>query len=97
MKQIVIRLLAPGIRVYDFCYGEIVDGQFHLLDANDLPSECTEFIRISNLLGTQAYICSDILRDFIEYIIPNTTDFGYYDHLITFTLNPDYGTEEKEE
>lgn len=97
MKQIIIRLIAPGIPVFDFCFGEITDEQFHPLDVNDLPSEYLRFVETSDLLGTQAFIRSCNLRNFLEFVIPNVSDIGYYDRFIILTLNSDYGTEEEKE
>ena len=97
MKQIVIRSIAPGLPVFDFSYGEITDGQFHSFDVSDLSIDLLPFIQISNLLGTQAYICGSNLRDFFACAIPYVSDIAYYDRFIVLSLNPDYGTEKEEE
>lgn len=97
MKQIIVRMLCPGIPVYDFAYGEIVDNQFRPLDVKDLPGEVLECVTVSDLLGTQAYIHVSSLLRLVKLLVPCASEFRYYDHFLVFEMNPGYGTQEENE
>lgn len=99
MKQVVIRLVAPGVNVYDVSYGEIVDGQFRPVDIETAPSVVLHYVVRSSILGSQAYLpkkgLAFLLKDLDDDILEN---IELYVNFIVITLkNNDDDEEPKEE
>lgn len=96
MHQIVIRILAPQISVFDFVFGQVIDGQFKPGDCNDLPAEILDCVDVSNLLGTQAFVKSTRVSVLTRKILAAGADMLIYPNFIVFNLPENYVTEEKE-
>lgn len=95
-KQLIIRILGAGIPVYDVAFGEIRDGQFAPLDPSDLSPDILDYIVLSDLLGTQAYVQSFQLRELIACAMPYVDEVSFYPNFIVLSFVDDYGTEKKE-
>lgn len=95
MYQIAIRRIAPEVKVFDFAFGSIVDGHFVLADINLLPVEVLVFVRISDLLSSQAYIAADRMADFAKTVLTAGASFELYPNFVVFTLPENYVTEKE--
>jgi len=95
MHQIVIRILAPQVAVYDFVFGRIVDGQFTPMDCSILPTEILERIEVSDLLGTQAFVKASGLTSLTDTLLDVGAIMSLYSGFIVFNLPEGY-VEEKE-
>nr|DAI54477.1 MAG TPA: hypothetical protein [Microviridae sp.] len=96
-KQLIIRILAAGIPVYDVAYGEIRDGQFTPTDLVDLPADILDCIVLSDFLGTQAYVQASHLRELIACAVPYADEVSFYPNFIVLSFVDGYGTEKKED
>lgn len=96
-KQLIIRVLGAGIPVYDVAYGEIRDGQFIPLDPKDLTPDILNRIVLSDLLGTQAYVHADHLRDLIACAVLRIDGISFYPNFIVLSFVDGYGTKKKED
>ena len=105
MKQIVIRILAPQVTVFDVQTGAIdhTQGQF-VPDADiesvlyNLAPSVADLVRYDTLLGGKAFITSENLGFFIAGICSLKTYLGleFYPNFIVLKLNDD-GTKKEEE
>lgn len=101
--QIIIRILGSGIPVFDFTIGEVVEGQFKIVDnfedfvTRRLPA-IAEFVTFDTLLGTQAYITSANLGKVTKFITnhPHFAGMLFYPNFVVFNLNDDEPTKEKD-
>lgn len=98
MKQLIFRLIASGVNVFDVMYGQIVDGQFTPLDPEQIPYAASLYIVRSELLGSQGYIRKDflvkLLRDMFSIDLIENVEM--YPNFICITLK-DKSDETKEE
>lgn len=97
MYQIAVRRIAPEVKVFDFAFGSIVDGHFAFADINILPAEVLDFVCISDLLGSQAYIKTDCLANFAKTVLTAGASFELYPNFVVFTLPEGYVTEKEKE
>lgn len=97
MYQIAIRRIAPEVKVFDFAFGSIIDGHFALADINILPVEILDFVCISDLFSSQAYIEADRMADFAKTILTAGASFELYPNFVVFTLPEGYVTEKEKE
>lgn len=96
MKQFVIRMY-PGITtVYDFIYGDVVDGQFTPLPFDSCPFYIGDFIVEDTLLGGVAYIKSETVPEFIAFVTPSVRSFQMLNGFIVLTLCDDVKKKEKD-
>ena len=86
MKQIVIRILGPQLRVFDFAYGEISEGSFVPLDVNDLPVDVSSLVHVDSILGTQAYVEDSNLADLFKVLLDFDPVISIYPNFIVFTF-----------
>lgn len=101
--QIVFRLLGPGIPVFDFIAGEIVDGQFKpfedlcgSLDA--LIPGLSNLVHFDDLLGTRAYVKSQSLGAAIALITahPDFACMRFFPNFLVFEFSGHGKTKEKD-
>ena len=97
MYQIAVRRIAPEVKVFDFAFGSIIDGHFVLADINILPAEILDFVCISDLLSSQAYIKTDYMADFAKTVLTAGASFELYPNFVVFTLPEGYVTEKEKE
>lgn len=104
MKQIVIRILAPQIPVFDIQTGSIDQAQGQFIPDTDveatflkLAPSVVDLIRYDSLLGGKAFITSDNLGIFIASICSLRTYLGleFYPNFIVLKIDDD-GTEKEE-
>lgn len=104
MKQIVLRILAPQVPVYDVQTGVIDQTQGQFVPDTDVEATLLEFapsavdlVRYDSLLGGKAFITSDNLGFFVASIcsLPIYLGLEFYPNFIVLKLNDD-GTKEKE-
>lgn len=96
MYQIIIRILAPQISVFDFVFGKIVDGQFQPADCRCLPDDVLEHVQVSNLLGTQAFVESSHVSALTSTVLDAGADMSIYPNFIVFSLPEGYVSKEEE-
>lgn len=96
MYQIAIRRIAPEVKVFDFAFGSIIDGHFVPADVSVLPAEVLDFVCLSDLLGSQAYIKADCLTDFAKTVLSAGASLEFYPNFVVFTLPKGYVTEKEE-
>lgn len=96
MKQFVIRILGPQLPVFDFVYGEISGGQFVPLDIESAPPAIRSCVRVSTLLGTQAYVKSSKLGRLIKALLDVCPEVSFYPNYIVFSI-PDHEKSQKTE
>lgn len=92
MRQIVIRILAPQVPVFDFAFGEIVDGQFQHADCCCLPADILEHVQVSSLLGTQAFVESAHVSALVSAILNAGAEMSIYPNFIVFSLPEGYAS-----
>lgn len=97
MYQIVIRILAPQLPVFDFSLGQIIDGQFHPADVKLLPDDVLKNIQISELLGTQAYVQANQLSAVVSVLSNAGASIQFYPNFIVFSLSENYVTEKEKD
>lgn len=97
MYQIAVRRIAPEVKVFDFAFGSTIDGHFALADINILPAEILDFVCISDLLSSQAYIKADYMADFAKTVLTAGASFELYPNFVVFTLPEGYVTEKEKE
>lgn len=97
MYQIAIRRIAPEVKVFDFVFGSIIDGHFVPADVNILPAKVLDFICLSDLLSSQAYIEADRVSDFAKAVLDAGASFELYPNFVVFTLPEGYVTEKEKE
>jgi len=97
MYQIVIRVLAPQLAVFDFVFGEIVDGQFHPADCTLLPKDILDHVQISALLGTQAFVESTHVSALVKAILNTGADMSMYPNFAVFSLPENYVSKEEKD
>lgn len=96
MHQIIIRILAPQVPVFDFILGKIVDGQFQPVDCRCLSSDILEHVQVSSFLGTQAYVESTHVSALTSAILNTGADMLIYPNFIAFNLPEGYVSKEEE-
>lgn len=101
--QIIIRILGPGIPVFDFVAGKVVDGQFKAFEdlrskLEKIDSRLTSAVYFDSLLGTQAYVDAAHLHVAVSCIASNPHFIGmqFYPNFIVFNLDCDEQTKEKD-
>lgn len=101
--QIIIRVLGPGIPVFDFVAGEIVDGQFKAFDdlrpnLDKIDSRLASVIHFDSLLGTQAYVDAAHLHMVVSYVSssPHFSGMQFYPNFVIFNLDCNEPTKEKD-
>lgn len=97
MYQIAIRRIAPELKVFDFAFGSIIDGHFVSADVNILPAEVLDFICLSDLLNSQAYIKADRVANLAKVVLNAGASFELYPNFAVFTLPEGYVTEKEKE
>lgn len=104
MKQIIVRILAPQLPVYDIQTGAIDQAQGQFISDADLEAtllkiapSAADLVRYDSLLGGKAFITSDNLGFFVASIcsLQNYLGIEFYPNFIVFKLNDD-GTKEEE-
>lgn len=95
MHQVVVRILAPQVSVFDFAFGQIVDGQFTPLDCGVLPENILKHIHLSNLLGTAAFLESTQLSALASALLDAGCDMTFYPSFIVFNLPEGYVSKEE--
>lgn len=91
--QIIFRIFGPGIPVFDFAVGGIVDGGFKPFEdvrgcLDSLVPALSEFVHLDDLLGTRAYVK---LRDLgvataLITAHPRFAGMQFYPNFIVFDL-----------
>lgn len=97
MHQIVIRILAFQIAVYDFVLGRMVDGQFIPKDCSALPEEILKYVEVSDLLGTQAFVKKSNLTPLICALLEAGAVISVCSGFIVFDLPEGYVSEEEKD
>lgn len=97
MHQVVVRILAPQVSVFDFAFGQIVDGHFTPLDCDALPEDILKHIHLSNLLGTAAFMESAQLSALTSTLLDAGCDMTLYPGFIVFNLPEGYVSKEEED
>lgn len=104
MKQVIIRILAPQIPVYDLQTGAIDEAQGQFVPDADIESVLSElapasasFVRYDSLLGGKAFVTSDDLGSFFSSVCASETFAGmdFYPNFVVLKLD-DHGTKEEE-
>lgn len=105
MKQIVIRILAPQVPVFDVQSGSIDEAQGQFISDTDIEAtllklapSVVDLVRYDSLLGGKAFITSDNLGTFIASICSLQTYLGleFFPNFIVLKINDD-GTKKEEE
>lgn len=97
MYQIIVRILAPQIAVYDFVFGRIVDGQFTPMDCSVLSEKDLECVEVSSLLGTQAFIKMYDLTSLTSALLKAGAVMSFYPNFIVFDLPEGYVSEKEKD
>lgn len=90
MYQVLIRILGPQLAVFDFIYGQIVDGSFQTKDVCALPCDITDHVQVSDLLGTQAFVKADQLNSVTAALLESGAAMALYPNFLAFTLPENY-------
>jgi len=96
MYQLAIRLFPSILTVYDVTLGRITDGQFVPVGPDFLPNDTLDYIKIDDLLGTQAYMLSSDLSPLAKVLLDAGATVQLFSNFIIFTLPENYVTEEEE-
>lgn len=96
MYQVIIRTFAPGLPVFDFVFGQIVDGQFQAGDCTTLPAEILDCVEISSLLGTQAFVQTTRIAPLVHKLLDAGADMTMFPNFVVFNLPEGYVSKEKE-
>lgn len=96
MHQVIIRTFSPGLPVFDFVFGQIVDGQFQPGDCTVLPAEILDCVEISNLLGTQAFVQTTHITSLVHKLLDAGADMTMFPNFAVFNLPEGYVSKEKE-
>jgi len=103
MKQIVIRILAPQVPVFDIQTGHIDEKQGQFLPDSDvegvlaqLAEHAVDLVRFDEILGGKAFVTSDNLGFLIRSLVVNPAFSGleFYPNFIVIKIN-DHGTKEE--
>lgn len=101
MKQIIFRLVAPAIPVYDVVYGDVEDGTFY--PASD-PVAWAKFVGVwdnaiqySSLLGGTAYIKQEDFGSFVYDNINLFCNAALYSNFLVLTVKNDEDESTKED
>ena len=101
--QIAFRILGPGIPVFDFTAGEIVDGQFKAFEdlrgsLDALIPGLSNLVHFDNLLGTQAYVKSQSLGAAVTLVTAHSDFAGmqFYPNFLVFEISDHVKTKEKD-
>lgn len=97
MKQIVIRILGPQLTVFDFAFGEIIDGRFVLLDVNSLPPDVLACVCVSDLLGAQAFVEASKLAGLFKVLLDFGCEVSFYPNFIVFSYSDHEKSQKTEE
>ncbi len=104
MRQIVLRILAPQIPVFDVQTGCIDEKQGQFIPDSDVESvlvrlaeHASDLVRFDELLGGKAFVTSDNLGFFIRSLVVNPAFSGleFYPNFIVIKIN-DHGTKKEE-
>lgn len=93
MRQIVFKLIAPGVPLYEVIAGTVLNGTFE--SVRDIPEwMCSAHIEdsdveYSDLLGGQAYIRQEHFMSFVHTNIESFLDAAIYANFVVFTLKED--------
>jgi len=105
MKQIVIRILAPQVPVYDLTTGAIDETQGQFVPDTDIEAvllklapAAAPLVRFDSLLGGKAFITSDNLGQLVSSICTLKIFAGmdFYPNFVVLKLNDDGTKKEKE-
>lgn len=96
MKQIVIRAYPGVTTVYDFVFGEVVDGQFTPLPIGSCSFDLDDLIVQDTLLGGQAYIKGDKIPAFLATVAPLVCSFQMFNGFIVLILRDNVTEKEKD-
>lgn len=105
MKQIVLRIIAPQVPVFDVQTGAIDQSQGQFIPDTDveavllkLAPSAVDLVRYDSLLGGKAFITSDNLGIFVASICSLSTYLGleFYPNFIVLKLKDDGTQKEKE-
>lgn len=103
IMQIIVRILGAGVPAFDFTVGEVVEGQFKVVDslkdcvAQRFP-KLVAYVTFDTLLGTQAYVTAANLGEIVK-IVTNHPYFGgmqFYPNFIVLNINQHVETKEKD-
>lgn len=101
--QIIFRIFGPGIPVFDFTAGEIVDGQFKAFEdlrgsLDALIPGFSDLVHFDNLLGTQAYVKPQSLGAATALITahPRFAGMQFYPNFIIFNLDDHVETKKED-
>lgn len=104
MKQIVIRILAPQIPVYDVQTGCIDQNQGQFIPDSDIEDvlsciseHAVDLVRFDSILGGQAFVTTDNLGFLIRSLVTNPLFQGmeFYPNFIVIKIK-DHGTKKEE-
>uniref|UniRef100_A0AAU8B7G7 Uncharacterized protein n=1 Tax=Dulem virus 212 TaxID=3145689 RepID=A0AAU8B7G7_9VIRU len=89
MKQVIIRIVAPAVPVYDVLAGIIRNGQFEPTSSvdlflSDLSLDLSDVITQSALLGGSAYVTQDNLDRLFGALSSTCDSVQYFGNFITF-------------
>lgn len=105
MKQVVLRIIAPQVPVFDVQTGHIDEKQGQFIPDSDvenalagLGEHITDLVRFDEILGGKAFVTSDNLGFLIRSLVANPafTGINFFPSFIVVNIN-DHGTQKEKE